>query len=801
MAKKDDKRVLIAYAKNSTLPTDTTTPTPEPKDTETPYFNSRMASLRITDPKLYSFEVHRPHPKGSFWQPYFSPSSKDDIVINYPALHGQQETFNDNDEATPFYRLRFNPERQKDAKYIQPANSGVHIFFPSPILEKFAAAEKIETLFLVEGEFKAIAGSLNGLDIIGLGGKDLFSDGENQLHADILQIVNKCEVDNLVLLYDGDLYQLSWSQDNEPDKNLAKRPNSFFRSVMRFRELAKGRVKDAYFMHVSERFVNEAKGLDDLLESRKGSEKEIIIHALKLTGSKAYFNGLNLSAETPYNIKKYFGLTLNKGLPAAFYARHADEIGHSEFNFNGFRYRFVDDEGLQMVKHAESSKFIRVGCDYFKLIVVPNTNKEGVIDLKRVPWKVGEITRDFVQKGHKNFFDQIERYDAFCNVPDNTENYQPIVSECFNLYSKIEHLPEPGEWPNIKTYLHHVFGTAPLSSGHTNYDLALDYLTLLYLKPRQKLPILALVNRRKNTGKSTFLWLLKEMFQSNCTFIGNEELKDHLNDDWADKLIIGIDEGFIDKKSVLERLKSMSTSPTIKMRGMYAGRQEIAFFGKFVLTSNDEDNFAPIDNDEIRFWVNKVPVLTEDDPHLLEKMTSEIPAFLEFLTHREVLHPNRNRMWFAPDLLENEALKNVKQASGSWFEQELKETLKDLFFEYHYHTLTYTISELMDILNGAKSSIKFRKADVTKQLKDRLNLTSKLGRYQFPKPVAELNVKDQYESKFIEKHGRCYEFKVEDFLTLDELKSEFSEFFKVEEIAQHRETVLAAYAGLDDEVF
>lgn len=798
MAKKTDKRVIAAYRKNSTLPGETP---PEPKDQSTPYFNSRMDGLGIEYPNLYSFEVYRKNSTNTFYQPYFTASSKDDVIINYPALHGQQETYKDGEQDQPFYRMRFNPERQKDAKYIQPANSGVHIFFPLQMLEKFAEGEKIETLYLVEGEFKAVAGAMHGMDVIGLGGKDLFSDGENDLHNDILQIINKCEVENLVLLFDGDLYEMNWNKEEEPFKNLAKRPNSFFKSIMRFRELAKGRVKDAYLMHVSERFINEAKGLDDLFEIRKGSEKEIVTHALKLTGSKAYFGAINLSASTPHAIKTFFGLALNKGLPATFYARHADEIGHEEFNFNGFRYKFVDDEGLQMVKHAESSKFIRVACDYFKLIVVPNTNKEGTFNLKRVPWKKGEISEDFVKKGHKNFFDQIERYDAFCNVPDNTENYQPVIKDCFNLYSKLEHLVEPGEWPVIKKYLLHVFGEAKLSSGHTNYDLALDYLTLLYRNPRQKLPIVALVNKKKNTGKSTFLWLLKEMFQGNCTFIGNEELKDHLNDDWADKLIIGIDEGFIDKKSVLERLKSMSTSPTIKLRGMYAGRQEIDFFGKFVLTSNDEDNFAPIDNDEIRFWVNKVPVLTEDDPDLLQKMVAEIPAFLDFLSHREILHEKKNRMWFSPELLENEALQNVKQAKGSWIAGELHETMKELFFEYHYHTLAYTISELVDILNKASSSIKFRKADVTQYLKERLRLTSKLGRYQFPvKPSSGAPDNDPYTPKFHDKHGRCYVFNVEDFLSLDELNTEFSEFFKPEEIKQHRLTEVAAFAGLDDEI-
>ena len=784
MAKKVTAAVQTAYNKLSIIPGDEK-PTIK-KDLSTPYFNERMESMGISDPGLYSFLTYRQSSNSEFWQPIFSPTSTDDVKINYPALNGEQEFYYEDDVKQPFYRIRFNPERKKDVRYIQPVNSGTHIFFPIPILEKYKAGEKISTLFLVEGEFKAQAGSMHGLDIVGLGGKDLFTDGENGLHQDILLIIAKCEVESIVLLLDADVFALNWDAEEEPDKNLAKRLNGFYRTVVRFRELAKQRVKDVYFSHISERFLSDAKGLDDLLLLKRGSENEVVTHALKLTTSKAYFNVMNIALETPGKIKSYFGLTLNRGIPSVFYARHGDEIKDLEFNFNGARYLNVKDDGLRMVIHADSFKFIRVGCDYFKLIHVPNTNKENVLDTKRVPWKAGEITRDFVHKGHKNFFDTIEKYDAFCNVPDNTGLYQPIVENCFNLYGKVDHLPEAGKWPAIEGYLKHVFGEAILPSGHTNYDLALDYLTLLYLKPRQKLPILCLVNKKKNTGKSTFLWLLKELFQDNTTFIGNEELKDHLNDDWAGKLVIGIDEGFIDKKSVLERLKSMSTSSTIKLRGMYTGRQEIAFFGKFVLTSNDEDNFVMIDNDEVRFWVNKVPQLTKDDPDLLEKMVNEIPAFLDHLQMRTILHHKTTRHWFDFKLLETEALKSVKNSSRTWLEMELRETIKDLFFEYHYHTLYYTIKELMAILNGENTSIKFRKADVTKQLKERFGLVSKQGRYSFPVKPDKNNV---MQDNTTEKHGRCFEFRVEDFLTPDELKNEFSEFFNADQIKNHRNII------------
>lgn len=783
MAKKSTPAIEAAYNKNSMLPV---APSEIVDKAEiVTYFQQRMADLGIQNPKEHSFGVFKDGKAGEFWQNIFTTNTADDIVINYPCLHGHQETYLDEDVEKPFYRMRFNPDRNRENKYFQPVLSGIHIFFPVTILDKFAAGTKIDTLYVIEGEFKAQAGSMHSLNIIGIGGKDLFTDGEKDLHKDILAIIAKCEVNNLVLLLDADVFALNWDKEEEPEKNLAKRLTGFYKTVLTFRELAKSRVKDAYFAHVSERFLLEAKGLDDLLLIRRGSEKQIVDDLNKLRLAKAFFSCINISAESAGKLKSYFCLTLSKGVPAAFYARNADEILDNEFNFYGARYQNFKDEGIKLVKDADSFKFIRVGCDYFKMITVPNTNKQGVLDIKRVPWKKTEITQDYVhEKGLKNFLSTIEKYDAFCNVPDNTGLYEPVIEGCFNLYGRVDHLAEPGKWNTIEMYLKHVFGVAELISGHTNYDLGLDYLALLYTQPRQKLPILALVNRAKNTGKSTFLWLVKEMFQDNTTFIGNEELKDHLNDDWAGKLVVGIDEGFIDKKSVLERLKSMSTASVIKLRGMYAGRQEIAFFGKFILTSNDEDTFAPIDKDEVRFWVNKVPVLTKDDPEILDKMVLEIPAFMDFLQNRELLHKKTSRHWFDPALLETEAGKAVKNSSRTWLEKELRVSIKDLFFQYHYHTLAFTIGELMKLLNGSEAGVKFRKADVTEQLEQRLGIKSRLGRYSFPNLADEAS--EMVGKTFTIKHGRCFEFKVEDFLTPEEMQKEFSQIYKLHEIESYR---------------
>jgi hypothetical protein len=88
---------------------------------------------------------------------------------------------------------------------------------------------------------------------------------------------------------------------------------------------------------------------------------------------------------------------------------------------------------------------------------------------------------------------------------------------CFNVYNPLEHEPleeECGEddCPNIIAYLKHLFGEHIVKFKHPagkyeteypNYELGLDYVQLLYQQPAQKLPILCLVSKENNTGKST----------------------------------------------------------------------------------------------------------------------------------------------------------------------------------------------------------------------------------------------------------------------------------------------------------
>ena len=178
----------------------------------------------------------------------------------------------------------------------------------------------------------------------------------------------------------------------------------------------------------------------------------------------------------------------------------------------------------------------------------------------------------------------------------------------------------------------------------------MDYLQLLYLQPVQKLPILLMVSEERNTGKSTFLNFLKAVFQNNVTFNTNEDFRSQFNADWAGKLLIVVDEVLLNRREDSERLKNLSTTLSYKVEAKGKDRDEISFFAKFVLCSNNELLPVIIDVGETRYWVRKIERLKSDDTDFLQKLKAEIPAFLYFLQHRTLSTQKESRMWFAPQL-------------------------------------------------------------------------------------------------------------------------------------------------------
>ena len=346
-------------------------------------------------------------------------------------------------------------------------------------------------------------------------------------------------------------------------------------------------------------------------------------------------------------------------------------------------------------------EFIRVGTTLYKLVNQPRL--DGGYVKKRIVWNNETLRQDY----GKHYLATVPKYDGFCTVPDHV-NYRPIVDKFLNLYEPIDHKPMEGDFPFIRSLVKHIFGE--------QYELGMDYLQLLYLQPIQKLPILLLVSEERNTGKSTFLNFLKALFQNNVTFNTNEDFRSQFNSDWAGKLLIVVDEVLLSRREDSERLKNLSTTLSYKVEAKGKDRDEIVFFAKFVLCSNNEYLPVIIDAGETRYWVRKIDRLQTDDTDFLQKLKAEIPAFLYHLQHRPLSTEKESRMWFAPSLLHTEALQKIIRSNRNRLDIEMCELVLDIMASTGIDTLSFCCNDILTLL--ANTYVKAEKHQVRKVLQE-----------------------------------------------------------------------------------
>ena len=355
----------------------------------------------------------------------------------------------------------------------------------------------------------------------------------------------------------------------------------------------------------------------------------------------------------------------------------------------------------------KEEEYMRVGTTLYKVVNQPCAS--GGYEKRRVIWNNSTLRQDY----GKNYLATVPKYDGFCTVPDHL-NYRKEIDGFLNLYEPIEHTPQIGDFPNIRSLVLHIFGE--------QYNLGLDYLQLLFLQPLQKLPILLLVSEERNTGKSTFLNFLKAIFGDNVTFNTNEDFRSQFNSDWAGKLLIVVDEVLLNRREDSERLKNLSTTFNYKVEAKGKDRTEIAFFAKFVLCSNNEYLPVIIDAGETRYWVRKINPLQNDDTNFLQKLKEEIPAFLFFLTQRELSTEKESRMWFNPKLTHTAALQKIIRSNRNRLEIEMAELFLDIMSNMNVESVSFCLNDLMTLL--IYSQVKAEKHQVRKVVQEVWKLTS-----------------------------------------------------------------------------
>lgn len=258
--------------------------------------------------------------------------------------------------------------------------------------------------------------------------------------------------------------------------------------------------------------------------------------------------------------------------------------------------------------------------------------------------------------------------------------------------------------------------------------------------------------RKNATRKSTFLNFLKSIFQNNVTFNTNEDFRSQFNSDWAGKLLIMVDEVLLNRREDSERLKNLSTTFNYKVEAKGKDRTEISFFAKFVLCSNNEYLPVIIDAGETRYWVRKINPLQNDDTNFLQKLKEEIPAFLFFLTQRELSTEKESRMWFNPKLTHTAALQKIIRSNRNRLEIEMAELFLDIMSNMNVGSVSFCLNDLMTLL--IYSQVKAEKHQVRKVVQEVWKLTSAPNSLSYTAYEIAPHRDCHYETK--RKTGRFY---------------------------------------------
>lgn len=726
-----------------------------------------------------------------------------------------------------FHRIRLAKEESYEKegkthtkKYHQESGSPVVPYLTPGVIQKYNAHAEIETLVLVEGEFKAFKGwmakakseGLEGLEFVGLPGIHGFYGGDTnhkqEINELIQQIILDCRVRNIVLLLDADTLHLTWKED----KDLRQRPASFASAVRNFRNSLHLLMEDknvplsqVYFMHLKGKHHETSKGLDDLLIQIPAKTQAIFDDLLNFHFAKTYFDGIILTDGQTSSVDRYFGITNEKD----FYTLYKEYIGSRPFTFKKTKYEWTGEE-LKYVKSEESDRFARIGINWIKRVKLPN--HRGLIEERIEKWSVAEIKRDY----KKHIADQminvdIPRYDGFFSLPCwDPKEYKRTIYGCYNLMEPLMWDLKPGRFDFTLQFIKHLFQ----GEGYIEWDekeeayrehnihgdqftVALDYLTILHQIPTQKTFVPVLVSKEQGTGKSTFLEWLCMIYNGNGVILNNQRFQTNFNGHWASKFIIGLDEGFldVDKKAEREKLKQMVTASEMFLELKGVDTKTIPYHGHLIICSNDADNVMKMDEEDTRWFVVKVRRSPKKDPNLVEKLKAEIPAWLHYIANRKIFHPKADRLWFEPKDFETEQMRKIIEVTKARIDAVVENWVKDMFLTYKIEELRIHRKRLTAELNKSDvNKYKIDEKEVKYYLEDKKGMKYRgTGRCKVPIGLI-MDSFGHVQVQYLEELQRHYLFRVQDWLNPKEYE-EFKSAWKLDEMDTEEESGPKAPAG------
>lgn len=391
-----------------------------------------------------------------------------------------------------------------------------------------------------------------------------------------------------------------------------------------------------------------------------------------------------------------------------------------------------------------NDEYIRVATTYYKIVHEPNIHDEDHSFKRLAKWDKSSIIDDM----GKSYIKKIKRYDGFINYPSHV-NYKTEVKGFYNEYHELSGAIEKGEFPYTEKLLKHIFGDF--------YMMGLDYLSILWQKPTQLLPVLCLVSLNRNTGKTTFLNWLRTLFESNVAIIKKVDFKSRFNEAWINKLIVAVDEAKFDKREETDYIKELSTSKTQQREKKGVDQKQENYFGKIILASNNIDDFIVVDKNEIRFWVLDVNEINDYIQDFDEKLKREIPHIKYFLENRKIKYPNSSRMWFKAKDIKTDALQRVVRNSYDVDEKELAMIIHEYIELSEQESVKLALNDIKHFMQENKSFIS--NSSITKIIRDKWNLapSNNATTYKYYYKI-NTGFEETIQLKEMNKKGRVYTF-------------------------------------------
>jgi len=772
----------------------------------TNYALDRLQSISFDPSK--DFGIYTPNPTDptiQIKQPRMWPDEAGNLCISIVDLDNNIITkgFTDSKKlrARICHVLRLADPKDSDSKYIGAfTGMGVYPFIWINTIILFQKKAVVKCLVITEGPLKAYELDKHGVAVIGLPGITIWKNrGETAVFELIKDFIIGCQVETIVWLTDADSLTVEWREN----KDLWKRANSFFSSVALFKDMLGIYGKAHFWSYVNSKFF---KGIDDLLIGSKKTSKQIIAELTQPEIARQnYFARVNAGRLSLDRIREIFGIN-GRGHEGAknFYAKYKDEIDIKPFVYSKGVYQWnLDTNTLDYIRSNEAQQFIMVGStlymkgpqliDHGESDINSPIKKNTIVENILIPIKKEEFKKMFQHKSKEDLervFADIPHYNRFINRPNHLEYIQDIevndpdtgfTLRYYNKYNRLSWKPKEGPIDLSLQFIKHIFGEnikTYKGKNYINYELGLDFLQLLYLNPKQKLPIIALVSEHGDTGKTLFFEWIGAIFQSNCREITSEQLTAQFSTYYANCLYVYIDETMIEKTATVERIKSLVTGRKIKLEGKFEHADQIDSYLHIGLTSNNVRSFAHIRNEEMRFWVLEVPQIKPEnyDPYFREKLFAEIPFLLNFLLTRELTTSKGPRLWFSEQLTDTDALANIKKESRTHAEIVLEMAVKPYIQGCKEIEILLAPKDIQELINDNKfSAVQIRAA----MLRKNIEINKSSNRYTFYEQSFS-DMDNEFKLNPVKRKNACYRIRADQFLDPAECVFCFSDLQLIE---------------------